>query len=142
MLRIERGTHLTILASSVWRRLWGKTSHCSLPMTQGSLSSFERYEHHDTVVSLSQLDGMWCKDPLIEADLPTTKQSCGLPTQRDEHMKFGGQIKSPRCDDFTKNVIVLLWVDDPGHKRDGLHQEPKVNLIPLFKKKKKKLDMK
>ena len=65
---------------------------------KGSLSSFERYEHHDTVVSLDQLDGMWCKDPLIEADLPMKKQSCSLPTQRVERTKFGGQIKSPRCD--------------------------------------------
>ena len=80
-----------------------------------SLSSFERYEHHNTVVSLGQLDGMWCKDPLIEADLPATKQSCSLPTQRDKHTKFGGQIKSPWCD-FAKNVIVLLWVYDLGHK--------------------------
>ena len=99
---------------------------------KGSLNSFERYEHHNTVVSLGQLDGMWCKDPLIEADLPATKQSCSLPTQRNKHTKFGGQIKSPRCD-FAKNVIMLLWVDDPRHKRDGLRQEPKVTLIPLFK---------
>ena len=102
-----------------------------------SLSSFERYEHHDTVVSLGQLDGMWCKDPLIEADLPMTKQSCSLPTQRVERTKFGGQIKSLQCD-FAKNVIVLLWVDDPRHKRDGSRQEPKVTLMPLFKKKEKK----
>ena len=78
---------------------------------------------------------MWCKDPLIEADLPVTKAvlEC-LPTQRDEHMKFGGKIKSPRHD-LAKNVIMLLWIDDPGHKRDGSCQEPKVILIPLFKKK-------
>nr|POE50202.1 hypothetical protein CFP56_61597 [Quercus suber] len=71
---------------------------------------------------------MCCKDPLIEVDLPATKQSCGLPTQRDEHTKFEGQIKSPRCD-FAKNVIVLLWVDDPGHKQDGSRQEPKPNVL-------------
>ena len=45
---------------------------------KGSLSSFERYEHNDTIVSLGQLDGMWCKDPLIEVDLPVTKQSCSV----------------------------------------------------------------
>ena len=66
------------LASSVGRDESLFSSH-----DKGSLSSFERYEHHDTVVSLDQLDGMWCKDPLIEADLPATKQSCSLPTQRD-----------------------------------------------------------
>ena len=110
----------------------GKDKSLFSSYDKGSLNSFERYEHHNTVVSLGQLDEMWCKDPLIEADLPAIKQSCSLPTQRNKHTKFGGQIKSPRCD-FAKNVIMLLWVDDPRHKRDGLRQEPKVTLIPLFK---------
>ena len=101
MLWIEQGTQLTILASLVWRRLWGKDKSLFSSHDKGSLSSFKRYEHHDTVVSFGQLDGMWCKDPLIEADLLATKQSCSLPTQREEHTKFGGQIKSPRCD-FAK----------------------------------------
>ena len=84
-----------ILESLVWRRLWEKDKSLFSFHDKGSLSSFERYEYHDIVVNLGQLDGMWCKDPLIEVDLPATKQSCSLPTQRDEHMKFGGQIKSP-----------------------------------------------
>ena len=34
-LRIERVTQLMILASSVWRRLWGETSHSPPPETKG-----------------------------------------------------------------------------------------------------------
>ena len=86
----------------------GKDKSLFSSYNKGSLSSFKRYEHHDTVVSLDQLDGMWSKDPLIEADLPATKAvlQC-LPTQRDKQVKFGGQIKSPRCD-LAKNDIMLL----------------------------------
>ena len=106
---------------------------------KGSLSSFKRYEHHITVVGLGRIDGISCKDPLTEAYLPITKAvlQC-LPPQRDEHTKFGGQSKTHRPD-LAKNVIVLLWVNDPGHEQDNLCQEPKVILIPLFKKIKNKI---
>ena len=106
---------------------------------KGSLSSFKRYEHHDIVVSLGRIIGISCKDPLTEAYLPATKAvlQC-LPPQRDESTKFGGQIKSHRRD-LAKNVLMLLWVNDPGHEQDSLCQEPKVILIPLFKKIKNKI---
>ena len=81
-----------------------------------SLSSFKRYEHHDIVVNLRRIDGISCKDPLTEAYLPATKAGLQcLPPQMDERTKFGGQIKSHQRD-LAKNVIVLLWVDNPGHE--------------------------
>ena len=81
-----------------------------------SLSSYQKNEHHDIVVSLCRIDGISCKDPLTEAYLPATKAGLQcLPPQMDERTKFGGQIKSHRRD-LAKNVIVLLWVDNPGHE--------------------------
>ena len=108
---------------------------------KGSLSSFERYEHHDAVVNLGQLDGMWCKDPLIKADLPATKQSCSLPTQRSLAVFQPKGTSTQNLEAKSNHLDVISQKMSScycgsmilGTKRDGSRQEPKVTLIPLFK---------